>query len=35
MAEPVLPGVLEDLAPLNAALEDPVLLAALIAAASP
>jgi hypothetical protein len=35
MVEPVLPGVLEDLAPLNAALEDPVLLAALIAAASP
>jgi hypothetical protein len=35
MLEPVLPGVLEDPTPLNAALEDPVLLAAPIAATLP
>jgi hypothetical protein len=35
MVEPVLPGVLEDPVPLNAALEDLVLLATPIAAASP
>jgi hypothetical protein len=35
MVEPVLPGVLENPAPLNAALEDPVLLAAPIATTSP
>jgi hypothetical protein len=34
MVEPVLPGVLKDPAPLNAALEDAVLMAAPIAAAS-
>jgi hypothetical protein len=35
MVKPVLPGVLEDPMPLNAALEDPVLLVAPIAATSP
>jgi hypothetical protein len=35
MVDHVLPGVLEDPAPLNAALEDPVLLAMPIAATSP
>jgi hypothetical protein len=35
MVEPVLPGVLEDPAPLNTTLEDPVLLAAPIVATSP